>query len=251
MQQQNGRSDELGRAFAGSQLQMQIYTARRSDALSQAVIGALGLDEASARIDWRSPREKDYFAEPMDGAFLQAVDVKDDERKLPAFWPASGPRWDALGLLDTGNGEPTILLVEAKSYPAEMFGSGCTASDPRSVALIDASLRRAKDYFGVDQAADWKGPLYQYANRLAHVYFLREVLGREAVLVNACFVGDAEPRSTTRGAWDTALQDVKRGLGFNGRAVPHTVDVFLPCHPRDLLLEPLAAVPVERGTPRT
>jgi hypothetical protein len=35
------RVDELGRAFAGSQLQIQIYVNRREKELSQAVLNAL------------------------------------------------------------------------------------------------------------------------------------------------------------------------------------------------------------------
>jgi len=235
METKQGRVDSSGRAFAGSQLQMQIYANQKSDELTRAIIVELGLDPLVARIEWRSPLEKTKYAEPKDAAFLEAAGIADAAASLAEFWPLSGPRWDGLGLLHTGTEQPTILLVEAKSYPKEIFGSGCTASHPDSVSLIDRSLDRAKEYFGISPETDWKGGLYQYANRLAHLHFLREKLGRNAVLINLCFTGDRDPRTTTRADWDAALQDVKSELGFTGGAVPHTVDVFLPCLSRDVL----------------
>jgi hypothetical protein len=73
--------------------------------------------------------------------------------------------------------------------------------------------------------ADWKGPLYQSANRLAYLYFFREILQIEAWLVNVYFTDD--PHSpTSRATWQRGICDVKKSLGIG--VVPHCADVFLP-----------------------
>jgi hypothetical protein len=79
----------------------------------------------------------------------------------------------------------------------------------------------------IDPQADWKWPLYQSANRIAHLYFFREILGIEAWLVNIYFTHD--PHSpTTRSAWQSGIAQVKKSLGT--AEVPHCADVFLPAH---------------------
>jgi hypothetical protein len=123
-------------------------------------------------------------------------------------------------------------LAEGKSYPAEMLGRGCMAT-PASRAPILTSLGAAKSWLRARPDADWLGPLYQYANRLAHVYFLRKICGRPAFLANLCFLNDK--RSPPLAAWESQLRVYKEQLGFpNG--IPYSVDVFLPARPRSELL---------------
>lgn len=70
------------------------------------------------------------------------------------------------------------------------------------------------------------GKLYQSANRIAHMYFLRELLGLEAYMVNVCFTGD--PRTpTTEKEWETAKADFAKHLGICDVATPWLADVFL------------------------
>ena len=73
--------------------------------------------------------------------------------------------------------------MEAKSYPQEMYGQGCKATG-ESRELIERSTKAAKDWFHADSSGDWLGPYYQFANRLSHIYFLREIAGIDAWLVN-------------------------------------------------------------------
>src|SRR4051794_33159864 len=61
------RRDERGRAFAGSQLQIQTYVNRRRNQLDAAILSTMSAQ--AGRIDWRSPLEGDNFAEFMDGRF--------------------------------------------------------------------------------------------------------------------------------------------------------------------------------------
>jgi len=225
------RTDELGRAFAGSQLQVQIYVARRQAELSTSILDALSRSGAAFQIvQWVAPLERSGFAEPIDAAFLDALDLGHLRFQLEAFWPRGGPHWDALARLEPGRG---VLLVEGKSYPDEVLGPGCQATEPARTRIVEA-LAETRRWFGATADADWLGPLYQFANRLAHVRFLREA-GYAAWLANLCFIED--PRTpTTEAEWRETLPALKRQLGFTAGNVPHTVDVFLPARIRSELI---------------
>lgn len=175
------RTDELGRAYAGSQLQVQLYASRMPDRLSATLLVALGRPDD--KLEWIAPVEGQQFAEPLDEAFLDALGLSAHAEALKAFWPGSGPRWDGLARLKSSG---SVLLIEGKSYPAEMRGAGCQAKAPRSIDLIDRALEETKRWLSVTDDRHWKGELYQYANRLAHVRFLRQ-LGVDAWLVNLSF----------------------------------------------------------------
>jgi len=60
---------------------------------------------------------------------------------------------------------------------AEIYGNGCQAQGA-SREMIAKALAETKQWCHADPTADWMGPLYQSANRLAHLYFLRERLKR-------------------------------------------------------------------------
>ena len=63
------------------------------------------------------------------------------------------------------------------------------------MSLIQSSLARTKEWLGVSPDADWLGRLYQSGNRLAYLYFLREIGKVDAFLANVYFTGD--PHSPT------------------------------------------------------
>jgi len=233
------RVDEAGCAFSGSQLQVQLYIAKRTGALSRAVLGTLEIPSDEARIEWVAPLKKRRFVEPMDEAFLDALGLTFHVPELASFWPKSGPRWDALGILRHPDRSDGYLLVEGKSYLEEVYGSGCQAVDPESVERIMSSLHSARQWFSVSQDSDWLGRLYQYGNRLAHVYFLRERLGKEAILVNLYFLDDVtRPYPTSRESRESGLKVIKRELGFTTDTVPHSIDVFLNAGKREDLVNP-------------
>lgn len=168
--------------------------------------------------------------------FPEPTGLGDAEPKLRQYWPSGGPKWDALAVLESGANRSGVLLAEAKSYPGEVYGPGCMARSPRSVQMIDAALDATKRWLGVPLETDWRGRLYQYANRLAHVYFLRQHLGVDAWLANLCFTLDSTTHSTTEAEWRPALANFKTELGFAGR-VPWTIDVLLPAGSRAELLQ--------------
>ena len=98
--------------------------------------------------------------------------------------------------------------------------------------MIERSLAEAREWFGAGPA-DWCGPLYQFANRLAHVYFLRERAGVPTWFVNVCFVND--PRTpTSEEEWRIELARAQRALGFSDAEIPFVANVFLPGLGREL-----------------
>jgi hypothetical protein len=215
------RTDITGRAYAGSQRQIQIYVNERPLELCNAVADALQpckLHESAIR--WVSPLAADNHSEYRDEEFLEIIGAGHLAPKLRDFWPQKGPCWDALARLDGGG----CLLVEAKSHVPEVYGSGCGASGG-SLSLIESSLGKTKEWLAASPDADWLGRLNQSANRLAYLYFLREIGKVDAFLANVYFTGD--PHSpTTRQEWDEGIKVVTEQLGI-ASPVPHSVSVFL------------------------
>lgn len=234
------RQDSAGRAYAGSQMSLQVWVNRRQPEISAEILKALAIPVDQARIEWASPLEKvepgrkKGFAEYKDGEFLRALGLRAHRAKLKEFWPSGGPVWDGLAkIVRPGSDAVGYVLIEAKSYPGEVLGGGCKAAkDSTSRATITASLAAASRWLGEEthawetRAESWMGKLYQSANRIAHVYFLRELLGLEAYMVNVCFIGD--PRTpTTEKEWETAKVDFAKQLGISDVATPWLADVFL------------------------
>jgi hypothetical protein len=213
------RCDTSGRAFAGSQRQIQFYVNERPAAIQKAITEAL---ETPLSIRWISPLRSEGYREYNDSAFLRAIGLSNFCADLSRFWPAGGPRWDALGVDNDAEG---VLLVEAKSHVPEIYGSGCGATSAASKEKIETALALTKNWLEVVGERDWKGTLYQSANRLAHLYFFREVLRVKAWLLNIYFLED--PHSpTSRSEWDAGISNVKRAIGLT--QVPFYADVFLP-----------------------
>jgi hypothetical protein len=213
------RCDDTGRAFAGSQRQIQFYVNEQRSVLDQAISDAF---KTSFSLRWVSPLSSDGYREYSDSAFLHALGLPQHCKELSRFWPSGGPHWDALARVEKTGG---VLLVEAKSHVPEIFGNGCGAEATSSVQKIEQAILATKEWLHVSQQPDWKGPLYQSANRIAHLYFFTEILRIEAWLVNVYFTDDPHSR-TSRAEWQGALADVKKSLGTD--EVPRCADVFLP-----------------------
>jgi hypothetical protein len=226
--QVSGGVSALGRARRGSQGQLQDFVNQHEVTLTSAVMEALPsrLQELGASINWVSPIARDEYVEYRDEDFLRAVGLSDSAVELGKFWPRGGPCWDALGIVSDSKGmlRPGVILLEAKSHIPEIYGSGCQAG-PHSFALIERSLAAAKQWCGARADANWTGPLYQSANRLAHLYFIRELLRRPAWLVNLYFLNDPIG-PVNRDEWSVEIQKVKSSLGIDA-TVPFAIDVFL------------------------
>jgi hypothetical protein len=208
---------------------LQDYVNLELEALTQAVIRTLPprLSELGATIRWVSPLAHADYQEYRDGDFLAAAGLADVRTQLFEFWPAMGPCWDALGVISDLRGrlKPGVILVEAKSHINEIYGSGCQAAGG-SLEKIACALAETKQWLGVEGDPDWRGPLYQYANRLAHLYFLLKKVAKPAWLVNLYFLDDPIG-PTSEPEWRSEIQKVKNSLVLTLQ-VPNAVDVFLP-----------------------
>ena len=184
-------------------------------------------------IEWVSPLAGENYAEYRDDDFLRVLGLSGHAPESARFWPRFGPQWDALGRAGYAGeyDEPKqVFLIEAKAHVREIVSPPCKAASQKSASLIRNSLAETKDYMRSASEADWAGYFYQYTNRLAHLYFLRERLHVDAYLAFTYFVGDEAmhgPRS--RGEWESALTVMRRYLGIDKkhRLSKYMLDVFV------------------------
>jgi hypothetical protein len=153
-----GRVDELGRAFAGSQRHIQTYVNLHPDELNAAIKTAVP-ELANARIEWVSPLESDRFVEYRDESFIGRIGYPEVVAHLGNFWPSGGPCWDGLAKIYWN--DPTskhgVLLVEAKSYPEEMWAVNGSRAGGAARRQIAATLLNCKQWCEADPEADWMG----------------------------------------------------------------------------------------------
>ncbi len=212
------------KADKGSQKWIQIAVNDETASLDRAVRAACGFQD-SELIAWLSPLREDGYAEYRDGSFIDRLGVKLPNAPLGDFWPRRGPQWDGLGRA----GSEKILLVEAKANISELISPACKASDD-SKALITRSLQKVQEFLHVDLDIDWSGKFYQFANRLAHLYFLREINKIPAFLIFVYLIGDKEVNGpSSRAEWMAALEVVKSVLGItkNHRLSKYLAEVYL------------------------
>ncbi len=159
---------------------------------------------------WLSPVESDDFAEYYDDAFLDRLGVGRLQVPLSSFWPRSGPRWDGLARSNGGR----LLLVEAKAYIEEGVDYRSKAGEV-SFARIQGALAEAKTAFKATEDSPWEAPFYQYANRLAHLYFLRELNRLDAYLLFLYFADAPDvPKPCSIPQWDGAVRLTEKCLGL-------------------------------------
>jgi hypothetical protein len=120
-----------------------------------------------------------------------------------------------------------IILVEAKANVPEMV-SFCGAKK-KSLSTISEALDQTQRWLNCRRSSiDWKYGFYQYANRLAHLYFLREKGHKEAHLVFLYFVEDSSHIPTSRDAWDSALKLQKKLMGLSAENLTgKVIDLFI------------------------
>src|ERR1019366_1768058 len=90
-------------------------------------------------------------------------------------------------------------------------------------------LELVKKSLGVSSKVDWTGTFYQYDNRLAHLFLLRELNRVPAELVLVCFLNDREMHGpTTAAEWQAALIHVHQVLGIvPNPLLQHLYHVFI------------------------
>lgn len=222
------RTDDQGRAFKGSQLQIQLWATTRLDDLNRRIRAEIP-DLGDAEIAWKSPRQEDRFREYWDAGFLRQLEIDEHIPALSRFWPDGGPHWDGLATVQLG-AEPGVLLFEGKSYPKEA-GSSPGATDPASQEKIERSLQAAHWMLGLGPlTGEWGDRQYQLTNRLAHLAFLR-TRGVRAWLVHLLFTNDPSHElddQTSDAEWRDAMPAAYQALGITAGRPPCVADVILP-----------------------
>ena len=211
---------------------LQLAVNRRPKVINDALTESLKL-ERSDTIRWLSPLENDDppFKEYMDKEFLERLCINLEHTPLKDFWPRSGPRWD--GLAKT-NGDRS-LLIEAKANIPE-FDTTPSSASSGSLEKIQQALDDTKEFLKVRKQVDWTTCFYQYANRLAHLYLLKELNKVDAALVFVYFVGDdtvpgRDPVS--REKWEAAIELAHHHLGVRPNSPwmkQNVFDVFIDVH---------------------
>lgn len=181
-------------------------------------------DLIDEEITWKSPLKKCSYVEYRDNDFIDIVGFDRQEINLHEFWPIRGPQWDALATT-TNNG---IILVEAKANIPEVV-SPATSAGKKSKAQIVKSLKATKKDLGIKNDIDWSGKFYQYTNRLAHLWFLRDQHKKRAYLINIYFIGDKTVNGpATKEEWKAALQVMYSYLGISRHKLSkYMADIFI------------------------
>ena len=213
------------RALRGSQKWMQDIINAWPDLLNSYIHKEV-LSISGCDIEWKSPSIKNHFAEYRDADFLCEIGLSELTEELQRFWPKNGPQWDALGKTSDNKG---FFLVEAKANVPEIVSS-CGATDKESKKTITERLYETQRWLNCRAPRfDWKYGFYQYANRLAHLYFLREKRHKEAYLVFLYFVDDPTHIPTSQEAWNSALKLQKKLMGLSAGSLRHwgSIDLFI------------------------
>lgn len=175
-------------------------------------------------IEWVSPLLNDHYAEYRDEDFLNRLGLDSLNISLKDFWPSGGPQWDALA-----KGDGNIFLVEAKSHIGEILSPPSGARNPASVKLIKKSLSEVKSFVGSKTKVDWSSYFYQYANRIAHLYFLRKINKKNTFMVFIYFLSDNSVNGPeTKEEWLGAISLMKKYLGINQNKLSQFIrDIFI------------------------
>lgn len=194
----------------GSQRLLQRAVNHRPELLRSA-LRKCGAMEHGEAVRWVSPLAADNHCEYRDGAALEKLElIPRISKPLAEFWPARGCVWDALGI--AGKARP--ILVEAKAHIPEAVSSGTRASD-KSRKRIEGSLALVKRNLAPRSRADWTGQFYQYANRLAYQFYIRNLNGVQSSLVFLYFTNAVDMDGpTTAEEWQGAARLMHALMGL-------------------------------------
>jgi len=141
--------------------------------LSQKVMDCIG-GQAVEWLDFEFSPKNAPLRDDREFVGLEFIPDAAVQEKWKLFWPQKGDvqNWDAVGKIYFG-GSVEWLLVEAKSHIAEIE-SPCGAKNRSSKQAIRLALEKTSRAFGnrSQPIENWLAPYYQYANRLAVLYFL-------------------------------------------------------------------------------
>lgn len=215
-------------AAEGSQRWLQIAVEYAPELLLEALKPTLGLED-DVGILWKSPRACRGWSEFRDQEALRVLGSPHlPHRRMCHFWPPGGPVWDALARTSDGQ----YIFLEAKAHLRELVSPGTDAYPP-SRRMIDASLREARGYFAANPRANWSGPYYQFANRLAFHYLFHGVNHLPSHMVFLYFLNDTDsggPKTISQ--WKPGLEKLHATLGLpHGFSAAGVHSIFLDVGP--------------------
>jgi len=118
-------------------------------------------------------------------------------------------------------------LAEAKANIPEI-NSSIQAKFADSISKIHASLHETQKFLNFKKASNWEEGFYQYANRIAHLYFFRELCCIGAYLIFIYFTCDPTHISTTQKEWKGAIKLQKQLMGLKRHKLQkYVADVFI------------------------
>lgn len=206
----------------GSQyrLRMAVNDARELMTRELRAVAGIPSDED---VEWVSPLPPKY-TEYQDRLFIEKLRITLPKVPLEDFWPKGGPVWDALARTP----KKRVFLVEAKGHIPEMNSPESGAS-PKSLRRIAKSLNQTKMFLDADPLVDWTRTFFQYTNRVAHLYLLRELNEIDAYLVNVYFINETRMKGPSSiQEWNGALTLLKTYLGITRTKLsPFMKDVFI------------------------
>jgi hypothetical protein len=207
----------------GSQKWLQEAVNNCPEILNCAIRESMKL-EPDEKISWLSPLEDDDYAEYRDQSFVEKLGAELPIRPLKTFWPRGGPVWDGLARTDSGQ----LILIEAKARVAELTSSPLRAA-ARSMGQIQHSLEETHNFLSTKITSGWSNSHYQYQNRLAHLYLLRELNKLPAWLVCIHFVNSPDVReSASVTDWKKAIRIMHSQLGIlHHRLLPYVIYIYL------------------------
>jgi hypothetical protein len=221
----------------GSQYWMRVAVNHAPEVLANHIRGLRGLGSGAA-VEWLSPRADDSlpYREYRDQDALTLLGLA-PRTPVSEFWPSGGPVWDGLARIGDER-----LLVEAKGHVGELM-SGASRATADSLARIQQALTATRAFLAPSNTLEWSvwnGPFYQYANRLAHLYFLREVNGLPVHMLWVYFLNATEVEGpATEGEWRAALQVIEGYLGLRQHKLQryvHKIFVDVRELPQDIMV---------------
>lgn len=209
-------SKPVKKEYRRSQRWMQYFVNEATDELNRLIHDATGI-ATDCEIHWKSPLASQDYVEYRDQAFLNQIGTSAPKVPLKDFWPNKGAVWD--GLATTSSDD--VILVEAKANIPEFASSPCGAVAQSSLDLIHQSLGKVQRFMKVHQNRQnpelWANAFYQYANRLAHLYYLRELNKVPAHLIFLDFYKDPDSGETgvkSADEWKSLILLVESCLGI-------------------------------------
>jgi hypothetical protein len=206
----------------GSRYWLRVAVNGAQDVINREIRAVVTLVEGE-EIEWISPLSPAY-TEYQDQHFVDQLRITLSAVPLKDFWPKGGPVWDALARTPKGR----VFLIEAKAHIPEI-DSPASGASPGSIQLISKSLNETRAFLNANILIDWTRTFYQYTNRLAHLYLLRELNGIDAYLLNVYFINETRMQGpSTVEEWKGALALLKTHLGITRtKMTPFMKDLFI------------------------